>query len=318
MFRTRASPRSFALVFYLFSQLASCAVIVRRPAVIIKSQSVSTLGGGITNPVTTGLQVLLVGQQSASLSASTATFTTTSFVPTTISGEATFVPTTILSTGITFVPVPTGQSKNSDSGTASTRRAGAIVGGVVGVALLLLGGVILLLRAVGSSVRSGSPSKDVEQSMPSPLETSVDDPFVDANRESWVPYVDGIQTGEHALTRSDTVSTRQLHISDQVHRAKEQVAELEEMSSLLLRSSIASSAPEYTSRPGSGAHEAAADEQANVYDADDSEALGVQDKLEHALQQIEGLKNRIQELEMQRRSSWALGLSDVPPPGYSE
>jgi len=57
------------------------------------------------------------------------------------------------------------------------------------------------------------------------------------------------------------------------------------------------------------------DETAN---ADDAESLGVKDKLESANRQIEALNNRIRELEMQRRSSWALGLSDEPPPGYSE
>jgi hypothetical protein len=332
MFHTRASPRSFALGFYLFFHLASCAVVVRRPAGITETEVTQTvtgltptatglqvpkLGGGITNPaVTTGLQVLPVGQESDSLSPSTTTFTSTGSVATTISGVQTFVPTTIISTGITYVPIPTGQSENSDSGTASIHRTGAIVGGVVGVALLLMGGVVFFLRAVGSSRRSESPSKDAEQSMPSTPESSVDNPFADVDRESSVPYMDRIPAREHGLTHSNSVSIRQLYISDQVHRAKEQVAELEEMTSLLPRSSIASSAPGYSSRRGSEIPAGAvAEELAN---GSDREVLEVRDKLERALQQIEGLRNRIQELEMQRRSSWALGLSDVPPPGYSE
>jgi len=49
-----------------------------------------------------------------------------------------------------------------------------------------------------------------------------------------------------------------------------------------------------------------------------SDPLEAQAKLESAIRQIEGMNNRIRELEMQRRSSWALGRSDEPPPGYSE
>ncbi|KAJ6520494.1 hypothetical protein C8R45DRAFT_62112 [Mycena sanguinolenta] len=132
VFHTRASPRSFALGFYLFFHLASCAVVVRRPAGITETEAtqivtgatssttglqVLKLGGGITNPaVTTGLQVLPVGQESDSLSPSTTAFTSTGSVATTISGVQTFVPTTIISTSITYVPVPAGQSGNADSG----------------------------------------------------------------------------------------------------------------------------------------------------------------------------------------------------------
>jgi hypothetical protein len=60
---------------------------------------------------------------------------------------------------------------------------------------------------------------------------------------------------------------------------------------------------------------AAAEEMPN----DSSDPVGVQDdKLEHANRQIEALNSQIHELELQRGSSWALGLSDEPPPGYTE
>jgi len=46
------------------------------------------------------------------------------------------------------------------------------------------------------------------------------------------------------------------------------------------------------------------------------ESARMADKLESAIRQIEALNSRINELELQRRSSWALELSDEPPPGY--
>jgi hypothetical protein len=48
-----------------------------------------------------------------------------------------------------------------------------------------------------------------------------------------------------------------------------------------------------------------------VHNTSDPDSLGGQDKLERAIRQIEGLNNRMRELERQRRS-------DEPPPGYTE
>jgi len=45
------------------------------------------------------------------------------------------------------------------------------------------------------------------------------------------------------------------------------------------------------------------------------ESARLVDKLESAIRQIEALNSRINELELQQ-SSWALELSDEPPPGY--
>jgi hypothetical protein len=146
------------------------------------------------------------------------------------------------------------------------------------------------------------------------------DPEPDGNRTSWAPYIGRLQTPKHALTASNTVSTRQLYISNQVNRVREKVAELEEMSTVLRSSS--NSSREHGPRPASGTdHDvpptavAAAEEMPN----DSSDPVGVQDdKLEHANRRIEALNSRIRELELQRGSSWALGLSDEPPPGYTE
>jgi small-conductance mechanosensitive channel len=141
----------------------------------------------------------------------------------------------------------------------------------------------------------------------------------EVNRESWEPYIDRLQNQETGLTPSNTVSTRQLYISNQVNRARRKLAELEEVSTLL-RSSTMSSRGSSTMLASGTEHDAPnlAAEEEPVDNATDPEASGVKDRLEDAIRQIEGLNDRIRELEMQRRSSWALGLSDEPPPGYTE
>ncbi|KAF8204229.1 hypothetical protein K438DRAFT_1819363 [Mycena galopus ATCC 62051] len=268
MFHPRATSRSIALIFYLFSHLARCAIDGHRPpgSQDRRHQSRRVL----PDQVTAG----------AELSTSTATFTFTTSSETVISGHSTLVPVTILSTSLTLVPAPTGQSAASRAA-AATSNTNAIAGGVVGAAILLIGGIVLWL-------------------------------FLRRRRraESWAFYVDRLQTRE--LTPSNTISTRQLYISNQVHRAREKVAELEEMSSLLLRSPTASSRG-YSSRPGSGMTEAE-----GAWTAPTNADQPVDDRLDRAILEIQALNSRIRELEMQRRSSWALGLSDEPPPGYSE
>ncbi|KAJ7940201.1 hypothetical protein B0H13DRAFT_2395474 [Mycena leptocephala] len=138
----------------------------------------------------------------------------------------------------------------------------------------------------------------------------------EVNRES---YIDRLQTQETGLTPSNTVSTRQHYISNQVDRARRELAELEEVSTLL-RSSTVSSRGSSTRLASGIEHDAPnlAAEEEPVDNTTDPEASWVKDRLEDAIRQIEGLNDRIRELEMQRRSSWALGLSDEPPPGYTE
>ncbi|KAJ7045113.1 hypothetical protein C8F04DRAFT_1343687 [Mycena alexandri] len=123
-------------------------------------------------------------------------------------------------------------------------------------------------------------------------------------RASWAPYINKLKTRQ-PLSPSNTVSTRQLYISNQVNRARQKVAELEAETSTLLRSSS------NASRQESILTEA---DELTVHDPNSA----IYERLERAIGQIEGLNDRIRELEHQRRSSWALGLSDEPPPGYIE
>ncbi|KAF8204180.1 hypothetical protein K438DRAFT_1819264 [Mycena galopus ATCC 62051] len=334
MFHPRASSRSIALILYLFSHLARCAVIplptefgpspsspqgravvtgvqtvsnavvsqtaTGAPSTVTGLQAPKIRGTNSAGLVTTGVEVL-PDQITFEFSTSTATYTFTSFSETVISGHSTLAPVTIFSTSLTLVPAPTGLSAASTA--AATSNAGAIAGGVVGAAILLIGGIVLWLFLRRRRRAEVSPAPCPE----SPEELR--DPFADINhaRESWAPSVDRLQTRE-----SNTTSTRQLYISNEVHRAREKVAELEEMSSLLLRSSTASSRG-YSSRPGSGITEAE-----GAWTAPTNADQPVDDRLERAILEIQALNSRIRELETQRRSSWALGLSDEPPPGYSE
>jgi hypothetical protein len=136
----------------------------------------------------------------------------------------------------------------------------------------------------------------------------------DAHRASWAPDNDTDIDGP----RSSIISTRQLVISNQVNRAREKVSELEEISSLLRSSSNSSREDRTRQASDLDVLPPAAAGEYSVNNPSDADSLGVQDKLEHAIRQIEGLNNRIRELGDQRRSSWALGRSDEPPPGYTE
>ncbi|KAJ7499794.1 hypothetical protein FB451DRAFT_1430182, partial [Mycena latifolia] len=136
----------------------------------------------------------------------------------------------------------------------------------------------------------------------------------DLDRASREPYIESVSS-----SAASTISTRQLYISNQVTRAREEVMELEEMSALLRISS-------QSSHTGSTAvlYSTDQDIQHSAEDAEptnsprDPDSRELQDKLERAIHQIEALNARIIELERQRRSSWALGRSDDPPPGYTE
>ncbi|KAJ7803319.1 hypothetical protein B0H14DRAFT_3154523 [Mycena olivaceomarginata] len=221
-------------------------------------------------------------------SAGTFTVTTAS-VQTGLDGKLTTVPLTIISTGISLVPaVTTSQSLPLPESTDSyeTDNESVIIAVILGSgAILLIVGIILCLflrnrRRRRAFYSSQSQLADAEQSFStrgpqpsilqalgcrrrrstkateipaaerpeSPKETN--NPFDDsnANRESWELHVDRHQTQEHRLSYN-TVSTRQLYISNQVNRAREKVAELEAMSTLLRSSTMSSRGS--GSRPGS-------------------------------------------------------------------
>ncbi|KAJ7811779.1 hypothetical protein B0H14DRAFT_2858919 [Mycena olivaceomarginata] len=287
------------------------------------------------------LQVL-VGQATPLSSSSTSTFTiTTAFVQTDLNGLLTTVPLTITSTDVTLVPVATTGSNSLASPKSTNATTVIIACGVVGVVLFLIAGIISCLfgphrqhsRAFCCRPRSRSPLADPERSLstipPQPSTNSrrprvangtensvvqrpespkeICNPFDDYNakRESWEQYIDRCQIGEHRLSYN-TVSTRQLYISNQVNRAREKVAELEAMSTLLHSSTMSSSGESSGSQLGPGIiATAVGDEPVN---GDDSESRRVQETLERAVQQIEGLNNRIRELEMHR-----MQLSAHPP-----
>ncbi|KAJ7838753.1 hypothetical protein B0H14DRAFT_2788556 [Mycena olivaceomarginata] len=253
----------------------------------------------------------------ASLHSSTSTFTiTTAFVQTDLNGLLTTVPLTITSTGVTLVPVATTGSNSLASPKSTNATTVIIACGVVGVVLFLIAGIISCLfgphrqrsRAFCCRPRSRSPLADPEvangtensvvQRPESPKE--ICNPFDDSNakRESWEQYIDQCQTGEHRLSYNT------------VNRAREKVAELEAMSTLLRSSTMSSSGESSGSQLGPGMiATAVGDEPVN---GDDSESRRVQETLERAVQQIEEPNNRIRELEMHR-----MQLS-ADPPDYFE
>ncbi|KAJ7919380.1 hypothetical protein B0H13DRAFT_2320581 [Mycena leptocephala] len=290
-----ALPRwRIALVLYLFFHLASSAPVVRKSA--------------LNDDPSTPFAVLLE-QVSTLLSSSTAVVTLRSAVETTINGIPTATNHLTTSTSAVLIRSSTDTIDSANPGIVAL----SITIGVT--ALLCFACLILCLimrRRKPLPTTQISPAQGPESS--ENIRPHFDSEY-NVHRASWASYIDRV--GE--LTRSSTISTRQLVISNQVNRARRKVTELEEMSTLLR--ALSNSSREDRTRPTSAIdHDvpplAAEDGSVNI--PSDSDLLGVQEQLERAIRQIEGLNDRIRELEHQRRSSWALGLSDEPPPGYTK
>ncbi|KAJ7917139.1 hypothetical protein B0H13DRAFT_340729, partial [Mycena leptocephala] len=203
---------------------------------------------------------------------------------------------------------------SSSLDTSSNSTNNTIVPWAVGVGILTLLSLILCTimhcrRSLQTRTQiSPAQGSDSSKEIRSHINTAHD-----VHRVSWASYIDRVRQ----LTRSETISTRQLVISNQVNRARKRVAELEEISTVL-RALSTSASREHRTRPTSETDQDVPPPPAEDGSVSPSEpeSLGVQ--IEHAIRQIEGLNNRIHELERQRRSSWALGMSDEPPPGYTE
>ncbi|KAJ7894584.1 hypothetical protein B0H13DRAFT_837101 [Mycena leptocephala] len=311
-----------AFVLYLFFHLADSAAVVRKPALanIVDTstggiiQPFKPLAGGATDAITAPFVRAALNTQS--LSASVTVITTRTAVPTTINGIPTFTDVLTTVTSRTLVPIPTTTSQavpNDDTPSHSSNSTFiplfVSLGAIAVLSLILF---IIMRRRRALRTRTQISPLQIPDS-PKEIRSHFGSKS-DAHRASWAPDIN--TDGE--LPRSSVISTRQLVISNQVNRAREKVAELEEISSLL-RSSSNSSHEDRTRQasvldvlPPAAAVEDSVNNPSNV------DSLGVQDKLERAIRQIEGLNNRIHELEGQRRSSWALGRSDEPPPGYTE
>ncbi|KAJ7148022.1 hypothetical protein C8R46DRAFT_1231582 [Mycena filopes] len=292
-----------------------------------------------------GIAVLPVAKQTfpSLLTTSTVTtgfFTTTTAIPltaadgkTTLSTMITVLPTTV----ITVVPVQTGAS-NMDSFIPSaawispSNLPGAqqwvlhyyfctkfnsqspsvhkqtiriavsisVVGFILAISLVLL--VLWRRRRRSSERNSGIRAGAKFKRLPVPFKLTATD--VDSEAR-------GNRVNKPTIPQaSDAISTRQVYISNQVNRAREKVAELEAETSTLLRQSSRSS-HQGSIPPETG-------DISQTPDDSNSPANDQRLQLERAIRQIEELNGRIRDLERQRRSSWALGLSDAPPPGYIE
>ncbi|KAJ7148019.1 hypothetical protein C8R46DRAFT_1128903 [Mycena filopes] len=171
----------------------------------------------------------------------------------------------------------------------------SVVGFILAIGLVLL----LWRRRRRTSERNfGAPPRDKPRSL-TPFELTA----ADLGVESRVNRVDRLK----APPASDPISTRQAYISNQVNRAREKVAELQVVTSTLLR------------QPSRSSHqESIPPETGDILQPDELNPPANDQRLERAVQQIEELNGRIRDLEHQRRSSWALGLSDAPPPDYIE
>ncbi|KAJ7877447.1 hypothetical protein B0H13DRAFT_979748 [Mycena leptocephala] len=141
------------------------------------------------------------------------------------SGIPTFTDVLTTSTSTSFVPIGTGQP-NDD--TPSHSHNPAVIAVSVSVGAIAVLSLILFV-----TMRRRRALRTRTQISPLQRQESFKEirPYLgsksDAHRASWAPDID--TDGP----RSSIISTRQLVISNQVNRAREKVAELEEISSLL-------------------------------------------------------------------------------------
>ncbi|KAJ7492021.1 hypothetical protein FB451DRAFT_514196 [Mycena latifolia] len=112
-----------------------------------------------------------------------------------------------------------------------------IVGASIGATILILGlalGYCVMLRMRTASLRakiSGrKPAKSADEisriKSSEQTETVPDTEFHAANRASWELYIPEIQSPQHALTHSNTISTQRLYISNQAKRARQKELEI--------------------------------------------------------------------------------------------
>ncbi|KAJ7157243.1 hypothetical protein C8R46DRAFT_1355606 [Mycena filopes] len=170
--------------------------------------------------------------------------------------------------------------------------------------ILAIGLVLWRRRHTAEKDFSGLRRRVKPQSLPTPFQLTA----ADLDLESRGNRANRLKTPLQAAT-INAISTRQAYISSQVNRVREKVAELEAETSTLLRQPSRSSHPESILLAETG--DIIQPDELNPGPANDQ-------RLERAVQQIEELNGRIRNLESQRRFSWALGLSDAPPPEYIE
>ncbi|KAF7302396.1 hypothetical protein HMN09_00873300 [Mycena chlorophos] len=248
-------------------------------------------------PVTSAVQVLPGVPAGTIFSSSTSVFTSTSAVPTVVNGITTTVEEVFTSTSIALVPIGTAGSTQagSNSSTVSNNSSGSI-GVTVGYVFLLV--AIACVAALPAwwrlrQLRAKAAKMEAEDALAEQLENQQDAEVLPFTAQPWPRELEQHEA-RTALSHSSTVRTvRQQLIATQMHQAREKVAEL--------------------------AAEVRSTRSASVTSEGDPQLPTTQDdRLADALQQIERLNARIQELERHGRSSWALGETDIPPPGYDE
>jgi len=213
-------------------------------------------------------------------------------------------------------------ASTTPSTTGSQTNEITIIAVVIGGVFLLGFGLVIWIilrrnrKALERQTQTLEPSgpefcKDVSSAFDAKVVPVVYDNNLESgvNRSSWASYVISIPPRDDTLSPSNTISTRQLYISNQVRRAREKTAELEEKS-------VIARSPSTRDRPSSwtGSEVTAApspsDELPPVPSGSKSSSNPADEKLENAIRRIEVLNDRICELELQRESFGVLGQSD--------
>ncbi|KAJ7608754.1 hypothetical protein FB45DRAFT_945845 [Roridomyces roridus] len=176
----------------------------------------------------------------------------------------------------------------------------------------------IVLRHLRKRVLESDKDVDAtsQASLPKPFEPEPEVEQYNVFHTSWQLHAGDLRSVDLILTPTSSVSTtRQLYISNQVNRAREKVKELEELSSLLLRSASQTSNNPHNQKTDA---ETQAMATTPTVQGDSPGTRVLEERLQRALEEIEQLNLRMREMERQRESEWALGLSDELPPRYSQ
>ncbi|KAJ7148015.1 hypothetical protein C8R46DRAFT_540503 [Mycena filopes] len=298
------SLRGLTFLFYIFSifQYAASTVIVRPVAIQPRQTSpVTTFTGLGTVP---GLGAPRLGGASApsgiavlpvpppSLTETTGTFTVTTAVPVTIDGKVTLSNSLFTVTATTLAPVATTTSTSMQtirtSNILATLQLVRIASGSISSLYLIV--IALVLWILCARRRTWTKTtRAAKADTPAELESRLD------GRESWAPYID---RADAVLSPSNTTSTtRQLYISNQVHRARQKVAELEAETSTLLRANSANSSGSASVRSASWTASDVGETVLRSPSLPGSPGVEDRETLAGAMQQIRELNDRIRELE---------------------
>ncbi|KAJ6561187.1 hypothetical protein DFH09DRAFT_1316301 [Mycena vulgaris] len=218
----------------------------------------------------------------------------------------------------TTVTGETALPSNSAVAAKSQPSTGVIVAVVICVLVILAGLIFLcLFLRRRKQRRRDSRSRDTLESPPQMAPSSLTMTTGTYPNSHIEPFTSPIS----ASTSLSSPQQRQQHITNEMRLVRKRMEELRHTTNSTSASSSAPessvSSPSQTSAPSTSADATSADAtSADATSADATSAAATSADLDRSRQQNDELQAQITQLEAQLQSTWALGLSNDPPPGY--